>query len=104
MRIVLEVMVTTGGLTANDFMARALAGLRSVNDEGEELLTAMEAAVEPAPVTYSALTAARTRIPRAALLASLEAHGGRIAAVAREFGVSRSTVRDRIADYGITRA
>ena len=69
----------------NTFLARAAAGLRSVNDDGEAVIAALEAAV-PGPHVCGVLS------PVVAA-ATLAAHGGNVTAAARALGVQRSTVR-----------
>ena len=69
----------------NTFLARAAAGLRSVNDDGEAVIAALEAAV-PGPHVCGVLS------PVVAA-ATLAAHGGNVTAAARALGVERSTVR-----------
>jgi len=102
MKITLELTVATGGLSAEDFMARVVSGLRTVNDEAEEFLVAVEAAVTPAPVRFSNAPEG-VSVARAALELSLASNGWNISRVAQDLGVSRSTVRSRIAHFGLTR-
>lgn len=77
----------SSNLSPNEFLAAAAAGLRSVSDEGEAVIAALEAAVDRAPDPRNV----------AVVVAALEAHGGNISATARALGVSRSTVRYRAA-------
>ena len=102
MKITLELAVATGGLSAEDFMARVVSGLRTVNDEAEEFLVAVEAAVGPAPARFSNVPEG-VHVSRAALELSLASNGWNISRVAKDLGVSRSTVRGRIAHFGLTR-
>lgn len=74
-------------VSLNDFLTAAAAGLRSVSDEGEAVIAALEAAVDRAPNPRDA----------AVVVAALEAHGGNVSATARALGVTRSTVRYRAA-------
>jgi transcriptional regulator of acetoin/glycerol metabolism len=75
------------GMGVNEFLTAAAAGLRSVSDEGEAVIAALEAAVHRAPTARdSALVAA-----------VLEAHGGNVSATARSLGIARATVRARLA-------
>jgi DNA-binding transcriptional LysR family regulator len=85
----------------------AALGLRSVNDEGDELLAAIEAAAErtapPVRVVVTPGASARALRPAVArpddatVLATLDGHGGSVKATARALGVSRSTIRHRVA-------
>lgn len=79
MKITLHINTT---LSQDAFLARAAAGLRSVNDDGEAVIAALEAAAGG--------PAKRTPVLVAATLA---ANGGNVSATARELGVNRSTVR-----------
>lgn len=115
-RITLTVHTT---LDAPAFLRAAAAGLRSVTDEAEELLAAIEAAAERAapPVRVVVTPGVSSRVVRpaavrpddATLLATLDGHGGSVKATARALGIGRTTVRERVsrlrptaADHGAT--
>lgn len=94
-------------LDAAAFLRAAARGLRSVTDEGDELLAAIEAAAErvtpPVRVVMTvgassrALRPAVARPDDATVLATLDGHQGNVKAAARALGISRSTVRARVA-------
>lgn len=69
-------------LDTNTFLARAAAGLRSVSDDGEAVIAALEAAVD-----------APTKRAPAVVAATLAANGGNVSATAKALGMHRSTVR-----------
>lgn len=69
-------------LDPNTFLTLAARGLRSVSDEGEAVIAALEAAVDYVPRRDAAYVAV-----------VLAACGGNVAAAARSLGVARSTVR-----------
>lgn len=78
-------------------LARALDGLRTVTDEGEELYAALEAAA-------AVLSAAARVSPRAvtdeAVIAVYRERGS-VKATARATGLARSTVRARLRRAGV---
>lgn len=78
-------------------LADAVAGLRSVTDEGDELLAGLESAVavevtrEPAPALSVGVAETVATYHRA----------GSVKATAKALGIARSTVRARLAREGI---
>lgn len=78
-------------------IADAVAGLRSVDDAGDELLSALEAATA-ATVVRDASPAAVTGVAEA--VAAYHAAGS-VKAAARALGVARSTVRARLVRGGV---
>ena len=72
--------------TRQEFLALALKGLRSVNDEGEEFIAALEAVVGD---THC--------VTDAEVWATHQRHARNLSATARALGMPRSTVRYRLA-------
>lgn len=72
-------------LDTDTFLRAAAHGLRSVSDEGEAVIAALEAAAGTALV--------KRRISPALVAATLEAQGGNVSATSRALGIARSTVR-----------
>ena len=86
MKIMIEVSTTRGRA---EFLRRAAAGLRSVSDEGEEMIVALEA--------LAAGAAEDTRPSDAVIAAEYRRQNGNVSATAAELGVARATVRYRLA-------
>lgn len=87
-------------LTLGAPLAAAVAGLRSVDDAGDELLCALESAVA-ATVVRDASPAAATGV--AETIAAYHTTGS-VKAAAKALGVARSTVRARLVRAGVTPA
>lgn len=82
MKITLHINTT---LDTDTFLRRAAAGLRSVSDEGEAVIEALEAAIDT--------TTRPGKLSPAIVAATLEAQGGNVSATSRALGIARSTVR-----------
>jgi len=93
-------MKITLSLDLSCTLARALDGMRTVTDEGEELYAALEAAAAVLKVAASA----RPSGPRAQTVEAVVAvyrEVGSVKATARETGLARSTVRARLRRAGV---
>jgi molybdenum-dependent DNA-binding transcriptional regulator ModE len=75
-----------------DLIAQGVAGLRSVTDEGDELLRALESLAAEGVLIRDR----STPVDESAALAAV-ARCGTVARAAKELGVPRSTLRDLIA-------
>lgn len=93
-------MKITLSLNLSCSLARALDGVRTVSDEGEELYAALEAAAAVLKVAASARPAG----PRAQTVEAVVAvyhERGSVKATARATGLARSTVRARLRRAGV---
>lgn len=91
----------------------AVAGLRSVDDAGDGLLEQLEARaatetqrarLAAAPSRSDIARAIKPRVDDVAVIAAMHQHAGNVSAAAKALGVSRSTVRERVARYTATLA
>lgn len=89
MKLTLEIDLPAG-ITREAFVRAAARGLTSTNDAGEAIVVALEVAAGYAVPSPSASTPA-------AIAHALDACGGNVSKVARQFGIARATVRVRAA-------
>lgn len=87
-----------------EFIASALAGIVSHNDQGDAIVAALELlSAEGAETAETSERLTAERESDAALTAmcvdALAAHGGNVSAAARAVGLARSTVRARAARW-----
>lgn len=97
-------MKVTLALDLSCSLRAAVAGLRTVTDEGEELLAALEAAagVVSVEVSPAGLAVAVRRVPvTSEAVVCVYRECGSVKATAKVLGIARSTVRARLRRAGV---